>query len=54
MFCFVIKPFSSFLPTAADFNRLAYLGAAKLKKEMSLPGGHAGLQRHDKLFPGQL
>ena len=27
------------MPTAADINRLTYLGAAKLKKEMSRPGG---------------
>jgi len=27
------------MPTAADMNRLTYLGAAKLKEEMSRPGG---------------
>lgn len=27
------------MPTAADMNRITYLGAAKLKEEMSRPGG---------------
>ena len=27
------------MPTAADMNRLTYLGAAKFKEEMSRPGG---------------
>lgn len=27
------------MPTAADMNRITYLGAAKLKEEMSHPGG---------------
>lgn len=27
------------MPTATDINRLTYLGAAKLKEEMSRPGG---------------
>lgn len=28
------------MPTAADLTRITYLGAAKLKEEMSRPDGH--------------